>query len=92
MMMNQGISLGHYILASGIQVETPKITIIEQLNIPQNQIDVKSFLGHVGYHRRFIKDFRMIVAPLNNSIHPKRKEMSRVSWGMLDTIEDSLST
>ena len=28
------------------------------------QTDVRSFLGHVGYYRRFIKDFSKIASPL----------------------------
>lgn len=34
--------------------------------IPKNAKDIKSFLGLVGYYRRFIKDFSKRAKPLNN--------------------------
>ena len=42
----------------------PKISVISNLSPPKNQKEVRSFLGHVGYYRRFIKDFTKISSPL----------------------------
>ena len=62
--MNQGIVLGHFISFLGIQVDLAKIQVIQTLPIPKTQIDVRSFLGHAGYYRRFIKNFSKIASPL----------------------------
>ena len=38
--------------------------VIQTLPTPKTQTDVRSFLGHAGYYRRFIKDFSKIASPL----------------------------
>lgn len=64
MMMNEGTVLGHFISFLGIQVDPSKVQVIQTLPIPKTQTDVRSFLGHVGYYRRFIKIFSKIASPL----------------------------
>ena len=63
-MMNEGIVLGHFISFLGIQVDPSKVQGIQTLPIPKTQTDVRIFLGHVGYYRRFIKNFSKIASPL----------------------------
>lgn len=64
MLMNEGIVLGHLISSKGIQVDPKKIQIIQDLPTPSTQKDVRSFLGHAGYYRRFIQNFSKITLPL----------------------------
>jgi hypothetical protein len=64
MMMSEGIVLGHFISSQGIQVDPSKIQVIKNLPTPKTQTDVRSFLGHAGYYRRFIKNFSKIASPL----------------------------
>ena len=64
MMLNEGIVLGHYISFQGIKVDPTKIQIIADLPIPQNQREVRSFLGYASYYRRFIEPFSKIDLPL----------------------------
>ena len=47
--------LGHVVSIKGIEVDKAKIEVISKL--PQQKIvrDVRSFLGHVGFYKRFIK-------------------------------------
>ena len=59
-----GVVLGHSISQARIQVDPKKITIIKRVHAPQKQKDVMSFLGLVGYYRRFIKDFSKMASPL----------------------------
>jgi hypothetical protein len=56
--------LGHSISSKGIEVDNAKIDIISKLPPPRTAKGVKSFLGHVGFYRRFIKDFSKISKPL----------------------------
>ena len=63
-MVNQGIVLGHIISCRGIEVDKAKIELISQLPIPVNVKTIRQFLGHVGFYRRFIKDFSKIAKPL----------------------------
>eukprot|EP00253_Pinus_taeda_P026227 PITA_26227 len=64
MMMNEGIVLGHFISFLGIQFDPSKVQVIQTLPIPKTQTDVRSFLGHAGYYRRFINFFSKIASPL----------------------------
>jgi hypothetical protein len=64
MMMSKGIVLGYFISSQGIQVDPSKIQVIKDLPTPKTKTEVRSFLGHVGYYRRFIKNFSKIASPL----------------------------
>lgn len=57
MMMNEGIMLGHLISADRIKLDPAKIEVILKIPIPKTQKEVRGFLGHVGYYRRFIEVF-----------------------------------
>ena len=65
-MVTQGIVLGHVILIEGIQVDKAKIDLISGLPIPKSVRQIRSFLGHTGFYRHFIKDFSAISRPLSH--------------------------
>jgi hypothetical protein len=61
-MVREGIVLGHKISEKGIEVDK----VIEQLLSPTNVLGIHSFLGHVGFYRRFIQNFSQIAQPLTH--------------------------
>ena len=65
-MVNEGIVLGHKISKIGIEVDKAKFDAIEKMSPPKDIKGIRSFLGHVGFYRRFIKDFSKISRPLTN--------------------------
>ncbi|GJT55052.1 hypothetical protein Tco_0990106 [Tanacetum coccineum] len=56
----EGIVLGHKVSNTGLEVDKAKINVIAKLPPPTNVKAVRSFLRHVGFYRRFIKDFSKI--------------------------------
>ena len=65
-MVKEGIVLGHRISKRGIEVDKAKIETIEKLPPPSSVKGIRSFLGHTGFYRKFIKDFFKIAKPLLN--------------------------
>nr|GFA70888.1 reverse transcriptase domain-containing protein [Tanacetum cinerariifolium] len=59
-MVKYGIVLGHKISKSGIEVDKDKVDVIARLPHPTTVRGIRSFLGHVGFYRRFIQYFSKI--------------------------------
>ena len=56
--------LGHLVSGKGLEVDKTKIEVIQNLPLPITLRDLRSFLGHVGFYRRFIRDFAKVSKPL----------------------------
>ena len=73
LMVKEGIVLGHRISEKVIEIDRAKVEVIERLSLPISVKGVRSFLGHVGFYRRLIKDFSKNAHPLCKLIEKECK-------------------
>ncbi|RDX86436.1 Retrovirus-related Pol polyprotein from transposon 17.6, partial [Mucuna pruriens] len=72
-MVTKGIVLGHVVSNRGIGVDKSKIDIISSLPNPASVREVRSFLGHAGFYRRFIKNFMHVIAYASRTMDPAQQ-------------------
>jgi len=90
-MVKEGIMLGHKISEKGIEVDKGKIEVMMQLQPPKTVKYIRSFLGHAGLYRRFIKDFSKIARPLTRLLCKETEfEFDEDCLKSFHTIKDAL--
>ena len=53
---------GHVVSASGVLVDPEKVEAMMSWERPKSVFEIRSFLGLVGYYKRFIEDFSRLAA------------------------------
>ncbi|CAA6674252.1 unnamed protein product [Spirodela intermedia] len=62
--LNHLYCVGHIVSENSLEVDRAKIDIISKMKPPNSVKQIRSFLGHVGYYRKFIQDFSKFSKPL----------------------------
>ena len=65
--------LGHIISSEGVEVDPRKTKVVKKWPRPLIPIDIRSFLGLVGYYRRFVDGFASIASPLTTLTQKSKK-------------------
>jgi hypothetical protein len=65
--------LGHIISAEGIAVDPSKVQEVFDWKSPRSATQIHSFLGLVGYYRRFIPNFSKITKPMTQLLEKEAK-------------------
>jgi hypothetical protein len=63
--------LGHVISKEGITIDLAKDEGMNNWKRPKNPTEIRSFLGLVGYYRRFIEGFSKLASPLTQLTRKK---------------------
>ena len=63
-MVQGGVVLGHLVWGKGLEVDKAKIEVLQNLPLLATLQDLHSFLGHVSFYQRFIRDFAKVSKPL----------------------------
>ena len=72
-MVIEEIVLGHKISVVRLEVDKAKVFLTETLIPPNSVKGIRSFLGHAGFYRRFIKEFLKISRPLYRQLEKDAK-------------------
>ena len=64
--------LGHLVSKEGLQPDPRLLDSIREIQPSTTVPQVRSFLGLVGYYRKFIKEFSNIAAPLNQLLEKNK--------------------
>ena len=71
--------LRHMVSTSGVSVDPEKVEAVMSWERPNSVFKIRSFLGLVGYYRRFIEDFSRLATPMTKLT---RKEV-KFEWNDL---------
>ncbi|GJT88164.1 reverse transcriptase domain-containing protein [Tanacetum coccineum] len=76
-----------------IKVDKAKVDVIASLPYPTNVKGIRSFLGHAGFYRRFIKDLSKIARPITQLLMKDAKfDFSNECIKSFDILHDKLIT
>ena len=65
--------LGHVIDAKGLHPTEAKVLAVQNAPVPQDIMQLKSFLGLINYYRKFLADLSSLLAPLNSLLQKGTK-------------------
>ena len=92
-MVTEGIVLGHKISTAILEVDQAKVVVIKTLRPPTTTKGIRSFLGHTGFYRRFIKNFSKISRPLCRLLEKDAKfDFNESCRFVFDEIKSRLET
>lgn len=69
--------LGYIVSEEGVQTDPDKISKVKDWPQPQNEDEVRKFVGFAGYYRKFVKDFSKLVKPLQDLVGSAQTKKAR---------------
>ncbi|CAF4129264.1 unnamed protein product, partial [Rotaria magnacalcarata] len=72
--------LGHTINISGIKPTQDKIAAILQIPEPRTLSQANSFIGALGWYRKFLPDFARVAAPIHSVTNLTRNHRYKFKW------------
>ena len=86
--------LGVTLCKEGVKVKADKCEAIVNIKVPRTKKQVRSFLGAVGYYRRYIRNFAQIAKPLHrltkDDISNQKVPWDEICQQSFDTLKQKL--
>ena len=70
------VVLGHVVTRDGISTDPEKVRVIKEWPVPEDESQLKAFLGTASYYRQFVPNYAEITAPL----HSASQKGERFRW------------
>ncbi|XP_073119687.1 uncharacterized protein [Henckelia pumila] len=87
------IVMGYVVSSKGMEIDKAKIDIIQSLPYPVSVREVRSFLDHAGFYRRYIQDFAKIASPMCKLLQKDVSfELNEPCKTAFDKLNDSLTS
>ncbi len=71
---SQIVYLGHTVSRNGIEPVEDYVKVVRNWPLPTNRTQIRSFLGKVGYYRRFNKDYAALAKPWTDALGTEEGE------------------
>ena len=85
--------LGHVVGQNGLRVDPKKVSVVRDWPVPQNRLQVQSFLGFANYFRKFMVDSAALVHPLRHLCKDSVKFVwTKECQEAFDEVKDALCT
>jgi len=86
------VYLGHVISAAGVAMDADKVAAVASWPTPRSAHGLCGFLGLIGYYRKYIHDFGVIVAPLTRLLRKDAFAWSDEADTAFQALKRALST
>ena len=88
---NRIIFLGYVVTKDGIQIDRSKIEAIMNWPTPSSIHDMRSFHGLISFHRRFIRGFSSIMAPVTECLNGDKFKWTSVAEESFELINKKIT-
>ncbi|KAL9830623.1 putative nucleotidyltransferase, Ribonuclease H [Arabidopsis thaliana] len=82
--------LGHMITGKGVSADPAKIEAMVNWPQPKNITELRGFLGHTGYYRRFVAGYGKIAKPLTELLKKGKFEWSEAANKAYETLKGAV--
>jgi len=83
--------LEHVITATGVAMDTAKVSAVQAWPQPRSTRGLRGFLGLVGYYRRFIRNYGTIAAPLTQLLRKAGFQWTDAATAAFDELKAALA-
>lgn len=89
---NQLEYLGHVVLGKGVEPEPSKVHAMVKWPSPTSVMELRAFLGLIGFYRKFVKNYASIAIPLTTLLCKDAFEWTVASKAAFDLLKTAMTS